>query len=619
MRASTAFAFILAGISLMAVGESSYGAKKYQRISQGCALAVVILAGFIFIEHLFSLGAGIDPLLPKNANVYDYGQMPLITAFDFILMGSALLSLGINRNIQVAQTLGLLGGMIALLSLTGFAYYSSKSQYGLASYSQMPVYTAATLLLLSVGIFSVYPDKGLMTLVMGESIGGKMIRRLVPITIVVLLILGWLRLIGEENGLYGTEFGVALMVFLSISILSAVIWWNARYLDRIDRERSHAEERIKQSEERLRTLFDGAPVGIVLRREGIVLDANNSYLSMFGFKDLSEIKGRSFLEFIAPQSRNETYEISRKREAGEAVPTEYESVGLRRDGSQFPIYIEAALIRLSDGPATVIFIIDITERKRAEDELAQRTADLVRSNAELQQFAYVASHDLQEPLRMVTSYVQLLQKRYRNKLDPDADEFIAYAVDGATRMQQLINDLLTYSRIGTRGKPFEPTDFNRVFDRAVSNLKVAIDESGATVTHDPLPTLMVDGTQMVQLMQNLIGNGIKFHGQEVPIVNVSAQRKGNDWVFSVKDNGIGIDPQFKDRIFVIFQRLHSRSEYPGTGIGLAISKKIVERHGGRIWFESEPGKGSTFFFTIPLKDKDIIKGDTLHPAINHTQ
>ena len=240
-----------------------------------------------------------------------------------------------------------------------------------------------------------------------------------------------------------------------------------------------------------------------------------------------------------------------------------------------------------------------TERKHAEEALKEKTEELARSNRDLEQFAYVASHDLQEPLRMVTSYVQLLAKRYKGKLDSDADEFIGFAKDGTLRMWKLINDLLTYSLVGTRGKELKPTDCKTILDQSLNNLKVAIEENGAVVTHDPLPTVMVDNPQWVQLFQNLIGNAIKFRGNEPPRVHVSASRNGNGWIFSVRDNGIGIAAEYAERIFIIFQRLHSRQEYAGTGIGLAICQKIVERHGGRIWVESEVGKGATFYFTLP--------------------
>lgn len=244
---------------------------------------------------------------------------------------------------------------------------------------------------------------------------------------------------------------------------------------------------------------------------------------------------------------------------------------------------------------------DITPRRVAEELLAQHTKELARSNAELEKFAYVASHDLQEPLRGIVGCLQLLKQRYDNRLDGTANEFIRHAVEGGNRMQTLINDLLAYSRVGTHRKPFEPVDCNILLDRALENLKMLIDENQAIIHREPLPVVVVEGTQMIQLFQNLIGNAIKFRRDETPEIFIRAKQKDNEWEFQLEDNGIGMESQFYDRVFVIFQRLHTRNHYPGTGIGLAICKKIVEGHDGRIWIESRPGKGSTFYFTLPAR------------------
>jgi PAS domain S-box-containing protein len=272
---------------------------------------------------------------------------------------------------------------------------------------------------------------------------------------------------------------------------------------------------------------------------------------------------------------------------------------LTREGAT--IWLHCVVKTTTDDTHRILrgFMIDITELKETQESLARHSEELAASNAELQQFAYVASHDLQEPLRMVSFYTQLLAKRYKGKLDAEADEFIGYALDGALRMSALIKHLLAYSRVSARRPEFTPTDCEAAFQESLVSLQMAVNESKAALTHDPLPTVKADPAQIGQLFQNLMGNALKFHGPNAPHVHVSAQEAQAEWTFSVKDDGIGIEAQYFDTIFGIFQRLHARDEYPGSGVGLAICKKIVERHRGRMWVESEPGKGSTFYFTIP--------------------
>ena len=365
-------------------------------------------------------------------------------------------------------------------------------------------------------------------------------------------------------------------------------------------EHKRTEEALRASERKFRDLYDHAPLAYhEYDAKGCITNVNRTDLEMLGYT-AEEMIGRPIWKLNVNEDAARAQVMAKL--TGTLPPgQQLERIYRRKDGTTFPVLIEDRLILDEKGAIKGIrcMIQDITERKRIEEALRQKTEELARSNKDLEQFAYVASHDLQEPLRMVTSYVQLLAKRYQGKLDTDANEFIGFAVDGAVRMRKLINDLLTYSRVGTQGNELSPTDSEAVLALSLNDLKLAIEENGALVTHDPLPRVMADHSQLSQLFQNLIGNAIKFRSNEPPRVHLSASRNGNGWTFSVRDNGIGIAAEYSERIFVIFQRLHSRKEYAGTGIGLAICKKIVERHGGRIWVESEIGKGATFCFILP--------------------
>jgi PAS domain S-box-containing protein len=365
--------------------------------------------------------------------------------------------------------------------------------------------------------------------------------------------------------------------------------------------RRAAEDHLAQMEARYRGLLEAAPDAMVVVNQGgqIVL-LNVQAEKQFGYRR-DELVGQLVTNII-PEGFAERLISDGLRTAEDAqaqqIGTGIELCAHRKDGSEFPIEIMLSPLETDEDVLVTAAIRDITVRKQAEAHLLEKMAELKRSNEELEQFAYIASHDLQEPLRMVASYTQLLSRRYRGKLDADADEFIAFAVDGAGRMQGLIQDLLAFSRVASKGRVLGATLSETALQRAIKNLSGAIEDSGALVTHDALPIVHADQTQLVQLFQNLVGNSIKYQKSGSPKVHVSAAERDGKWMFSVADNGLGIEPQYFERIFGMFQRLHKRDEFTGTGIGLAICKKIVERHGGHISVESKPGVGSTFHFDL---------------------
>jgi len=356
------------------------------------------------------------------------------------------------------------------------------------------------------------------------------------------------------------------------------------------------------SEERLRLLIDGAKdyAIVMLDLVGCVTSWNEGATRLKNWHE-EEILGRHLSLFYLPEAAADGLPARDLERAASAGRHAAEIWQLRKDGSKFMAEVIITAIRDDSGTLLGFSTVtrDITERRRTEEQLQATLMELERSNKDLEQFAYVASHDLQEPLRMVSSYTQLLAQRYEGQLDDRAKKYIDYAVDGAVRMQRLINDLLAYSRVSTQGKTLETIDSQLTLDEALLNLSAAIEENQVTVNRNALPCVRADAAQLTQLFQNLLSNAIKFRGSAAPLVQVSALDLGRDWRFSVQDNGIGIKAHYADKVFVIFQRLHTRLEYPGTGIGLAMCKRIVERHGGRIWFESEPGSGSTFYFTLP--------------------
>ena len=395
---------------------------------------------------------------------------------------------------------------------------------------------------------------------------------------------------------------IRTVVFLATVLgnLALLIWAYRRIVDTI-----RVEEALRDSEERFRLLFEQAAIGIkrLNLADERMLEVNDRLCEILGYS-----RGELLKMSLADFTHAADLAIERKgleRLASGQIPCfTMEKRCLRKDGGVIWVRVTNSVPFAHDVRASwwVSVVEDITERKQADAALLRTTTELTRSNQDLEQFAYVASHDLQEPLRMVAGYLQLLSERYRGRLDERADKYIVYAVDGAERMSGLIHDLLAYSRVNIRGEQFQRTSAEEAFCFAMRNLSSAIEQAGAKIYHDPLPTVRADRAQLGQLFQNLIGNAVKFHSSDRKAeIRISARQDDRFWHFVVQDNGIGFDEKYRDKMFLIFQRLQGRAKFPGTGIGLAICKRIVERHGGRIWANSRSGEGATFHFTIPVE------------------
>ncbi len=389
-------------------------------------------------------------------------------------------------------------------------------------------------------------------------------------------------------------------------LIASIAGWSVKIES--DR-RSLAEKALRRSESQFRELLEAAPDAmIVATPAGKIVLVNRQTETLFHYHR-HELIGRNLDIIIVdglPSPRNEDREV---KTAQDSPPTELVGrTGRRFDGVEFPMEVMLNPIQSADGSLVTAAIRDITERRKAEEQIASTSRELARSNAELQQFAYLASHDLQEPLRSVASYTQLLARRYKGRLDPEADEFIAYAVDGCLRMKSLIQDLLSYSRAGGNSREVRQISAEDALQEAITNLRIAINESAALVTHELLAAAGIYDSRLVQVFQNLIGNAIKYRGSDPPRIHISMQSSAaQEWIFSVQDNGIGIDQQYFEKIFYLFQRLHGSQEFTGTGVGLAICKKVLERMGGRIWVESTPGSGSTFYFTLPAQPSRAVR------------
>ena len=643
IKSNVGLAFIFIGISLW-MQQTRRINTKYRIASQLLAAVAALIGLLTLTEYLFNINIGLDQMLFKESpgaiNTSSPNRMAFTAALNLFFAGIAIILMDGNNKLKlnIAQYLALFGGVLTSISLLGYLYNLSALYIILPNYTSIAIYAASSFLLVFAGILSAHPEMGFMKTLTSKSLGGYLSRRLLPAVIFLPILLGGLWIWGELLGFFDHIFGVALSTISTIIILTTLLWFIASSINSIDEKRRKNKEELIQLNNYNRSLIEANldPM-FIIDPDGTITDVNNSTENVTGYSRDKLIKTNFSNYFKKPEKARAVYQKVFQRGMVRDYPLDIKNSG----ETTTPVLYNGTLYKNESGEVigVVASARDITELKKAElklemyrnnlenevkirtDELAHTNEslknevikhkltememeklmdELKHSNKELQQFAYVASHDLQEPLRMVTSFTQLLERRYRGNLDDDADDFINYIVEGAKRMQNLIDDLLTYSRVTTQAEVFKTVDMEEVLKFSIANLKVLIDENDAKITHDPLPTINADMSQMIQLFQNLIGNAIKFHGNEPPVIHISAQKDGESWIFSVEDNGIGIEPHHWERIFRVFQRLNKRDDYPGTGIGLSVCEKIIQRHYGKIWLESEPGKGSKFFFKLPI-------------------
>ena len=479
IKSNVALCFILIGASLWLQQTKRINVHN-RRAAQILAIIILIIGLLTIIEHIFNLNLGLDQILfiePYGAtNTFSPNRISFITAIELVITSIALLILDkkVNKHIPT-QYLMILEGILALMVLLGYLY-NAPEFYQIYYYNAASIYGGITFMLIFLAVLAARPETGFMKVLTSGEYGSKFGLRILFALAFISIVLGWLRIFGQNLGYYSAAFGTALYTISILIILSILVWNSILSLNKTDRE-----------------------------------------------------------------------------------------------------------------------------RKEANNELKKNLEELERSNKELQSFTHITSHDLQEPLRTIASYSQLIERRYKGQLDSDADEFLEYMVSDAKRMKSMIQGLLDYSHVEARGDKFNEVNTKKALDTALSNLQYSINQCHAEVTHDPLPIIFADECQIVSIFQNLIDNALKFQKRdETPKIHISAKKHDNEWIFSVKDNGIGIEDQYLNIIFEVFKRLHAVGEYEGAGIGLAIVKRIIDRHGGHIWVESSPGYGSTFYFTIPL-------------------
>ena len=603
VKSNTALSFLLVGISIWLLQERRINQRNI-KIARVLALIVLFIGSLTLFEYISGVSIGIDQILfsePGGAiQTVASNRMSIVAALSFLLIGISLLMLDMekNRDFQLFQLFIILVGLISFLIVLGYLYQTTI--YPIRNTTAPSPYGSLILILITLTILASRPCRGFMELLTSERVSAAFGRRVLPIIVIVPLILGWIRLLGENYGLYDAAFGTAIAIFFTILIMLILIWSSILSIDKIDLKRMIAENDIKRQAKLLNLTRDAI---FVRNLDNKITFWNKGSEETYGYAE-NEVLGKVIYELLQAEYPKQLNEI--QTDVLKYGQWNGELRHKKRDGTSIVVLSRWSLEKDEKGNPTGFLEIntDITERKKAEEKLKKLVEDLKRSNYELQQFTFITSHDLQEPLRSIASFSQLLEMRYKNKLDDDADEYIKFVVDAAMRMKEMIQGLLDYSNIGTQKERCKPLKVEDILKQALYGLTELIEENNAEITYDPLPIINADKEQMIQLFNNLIENAIKFRKKDIPPkIHISCQEdtQKNEYIFSIADNGIGLEPQYSNKIFEIFKRLHTIDEYRGTGIGLAISKRIVERHGGHIWVESILGNGATFYFTIKVK------------------
>ena len=595
IKVNTAICFVLSGIALWLLSRDNTERTTTRRIAYLCASIVALIGLLTLIQYLAGLDFGIDQLLwtePAGAvGTSHLGRMAPNTALNFLLIGLALFLLDVEtrRGYRPAQFLILIEGIISLLALLGYIY-GLTALYGLPEFTKMALHTMVLFCLIFAGVLMARPDRGWMQVITSENVGGILVRRLLPAFVIVFLVLGWFLAWGEHKGFYSAGLKNPFFIAITIPLFSILIFTIAKSLHQLSIRHEQAESRIRQIASIVEFSSD-AIIGKTL--DGAIISWNKSAEKIYGYTS-QEMMGRSIAVLLHPDHPDEMTHILERIKNNEQI-NHYETRRLKKDGTEIDVSLTVSPIK--DGAGQIIgastIARDITERKGLDDKIKGL-------NKELEAFAYSVSHDLRVPLRAIDGFSLILFEDYGLKLDDEAKRLLKVIRSNTKKMSQLIDDLLAFSRLGRKEIVLSETDMRAVSQGVYEEIKSTVPDRSIQMEIKPLPAAYVDPTMIRQVWVNLLANAVKFTKIKSPaVIKIDAKTEGNETVYCVKDNGAGFDMQYADKLFGVFQRLHSQEEFEGTGVGLALVQRIIHKHGGRIWAEGKVNEGAAFYFAIP--------------------